>query len=75
MMVGSGERDEDVHSKLILTKIKECYDSPTFSDIKVISSNRIFNAHKIILNTRSGGWGVKDQQIIDNTSIKAYPQN
>ena len=33
--MGSGERerDEDDHSKLLVTKIRESYDSPEFSDI------------------------------------------
>ena len=62
MMVGSGEREtgEDDHSKHLKTKISEFYDCPEFSDIKVKSANKLFHAHKIILNTRSGGWGVKD---------------
>ena len=35
MMVGSGERerDEDDHSKLLVTKIREADDSPEVSDI------------------------------------------
>ncbi len=53
------EEEEDSHSRLLLIKIKESFDNPAYSDIKVKSETRLFNAHKIILNTRNGGWGVR----------------
>ena len=58
----SGEREEDDHdhTKLLVTKIRDCYDNPAFSDIKLKSKNRVFHGHKIVLNTRAGGWGVQD---------------
>ena len=46
------EEDEDKHSRL--------YDNPAFSDITLKSANRDFHAHKVILNSKGGRWGVKD---------------
>ena len=61
-VMDSGEREEDDHdhTKLLVTKIRDCYDNPAFSDIKLKSKNRVFHGHKIVLNTRAGGWGVQD---------------
>ena len=64
------EEDEDKHSRLLVTKIKESYDNPAFSDITLKSANRHFHAraHKVILNIKGGRWGVKDlrnHQLLD----------
>ena len=63
------EEDEDSHSRLLVTKIRESYDDPAYSDIKVKSEGKGY-AHKIILSTRGGGgaWGVlelRNQQILE----------
>ena len=62
------EEDEDSHSRLLVTKIRESFDHPAFSDIKVKSEGKVFYAHKIILNTRGGGWvdqNLRNKQVLD----------
>lgn len=62
------EEDEDSHSRLLVTKIRDSFDHPAFSDIKVKSEGKVFYAHKIILNTRGGGWvdqNLRNKQVLD----------
>ena len=62
------EEDEDSHSRLLVTKIRESFDHPAFSDIQVKSEGKVFYAHKIILNTRGGGWveqNLTNKQVLD----------
>ena len=40
-VMDSGEREEDDHTKLLVTKIRDCYDNPAFSDIKLKSKNYV----------------------------------
>ena len=45
------------HQESILNTIKDLYNQQTFSDIIVISSQKTYNCHKVILSSK-GGWGV-----------------
>ena len=38
-VMDSGESEEDDHTKLLVIKIRDCYDNPAFSDIKLKSKN------------------------------------
>ena len=48
---------EGGHQESILNTIKDLYNQQTFSDIIVISSQKTYNCHKVILSSK-GGWGV-----------------
>ena len=45
------------HQESILNTIKELYNQQKFSDIIVISSQKTYNCHKVILSSK-GEWGV-----------------
>ena len=45
------------HQESILNTIRDLYNQQTFSDIIVISSQKTYNCHKVILSSK-GGWGV-----------------
>ena len=64
------EEDEDSHSRLLVTKIRESYDDPAYSDIKVKSEGKVY-AHKIILSTRGRGvLELRNQQILDLSCLE-----
>ena len=60
------------HQESILNTIKDLYNQQTFSDIIVISSQKTYNCHKVILSSK-GGWGVnlKNSNRIDCSKIEA----
>ena len=60
------------HQESILNTIKDLYSQQTFSDIIVISSQKTYNCHKVILSSK-GGWGVnlKNSNRIDCSKIEA----
>ena len=46
----------DVFIDLVLSKLKQSFNNPEYSDVRIVSKNNTFYAHKLILTTRSGVW-------------------
>ena len=46
----------DVFLDLILSKLRKSFNNPEFSDVRIVSRNTTFYAHKLILTTRAGVW-------------------
>ena len=46
----------DVFLDLILSKLKKSFNNPEYSDVRIVSCNATFYAHKLILTSRSGVW-------------------
>ena len=46
----------DVFLDLILSKLKKSFNNPEYSDVRIVSCNATFFAHKLILTSRSGVW-------------------
>ena len=46
----------DVFIDLILSKLKQSFNNPEFSDVRIVSASATFYAHKLILTTRPGVW-------------------
>ena len=53
-VMDSEEREEDDHTKLLVIKIRDCYDNPAFSDIKLKSKNFPVVLKKMGARRRSG---------------------
>ena len=63
--------EEEENYERIISKVKEAFNSPEFSDILIRSKNKTFNCHKIILSSREGGWGI--EKSLASTSILHWP--
>ena len=55
--------EEEENNERIISKVKESFNSPQFSDI--------FHCHKIILSSREGSWGI--EQSLASTNILHWP--
>ena len=51
----------DVFIDLILSKLKASFNNPEFSDVRIVSANATFYAHKMILTTRLGVWAAMEK--------------
>ena len=63
--------EEEENYEQIISKVKEAFNSPEFSDILIRSKNKTFHCHKIILSSREGGWGI--EQSLASTNILHWP--
>ena len=63
--------EEEENYERIISKVKEAFNSPEFSDILIRSKNKTFHCHKIILSSREGGWGI--EQSLASTNILHWP--
>ena len=55
--------EEEENYEQIISKVKEAFNSPEFSDILIRSKNKTFHCHKIILSSREGGWGIEQSRV------------
>ena len=61
--------EEEENYERIISKVKEAFNSPEFSDIWIRSKNKTFHCHKIILSSREGGWGIEKSKSLASTNI------